>query len=90
MEIMQDEGSRIAQVGASGGSLCIVPDSASWTSLFQSLGFGLVMSRICKTFSQTGASSIMISIKVIFLATIIMIMNMIRIMIMIMTMDIIS
>ena len=44
------------------------------------------MSRICKTCSQIGASSIINSIMVIILITIIMIMNMIMIMIMIMIM----
>ena len=52
------------------------------------------MSRICETFSQIGASSIILSIMVIILITIIMIMIMITIMsvslIMITTMDIIS
>ena len=94
MEIMQEEGSPIAQVGASGGSLSIVPDNTSWTSLLQNQGLGIIMSRICKTFSQIGASSIIISIMLIILITIIMIMNMIMLMIksmiMIMTLTMVS
>ena len=61
VNIMQNVGSPLAQIGASGGSLSIVSCSRSWSGPFQNLGFGIVMSRICKTFSHIGPSSILIS-----------------------------
>ena len=73
-KIMQYDGSPLAQIGASGGSFPIVSCSKSWSWLLHNSGFGVVMSRICRTLLQIGASSIIISIMFIILITIIMIM----------------
>ena len=56
MKIITDDGSPIAQIGASGGSLSIVPCSISWSGPFQNLGSEAVVSRICKTCSQIRVS----------------------------------
>ena len=85
MKIIKDDGSPIAQIGASGGPLSIVSCSKSWSGPIQNLGFGAVMSRICKTFSQIGPSNIIITIIIIVIIIAIIITITITITIIIMT-----
>ena len=57
--------SSLSQILPAGGSYSYAPANKSWSGPFQNLGFGIPMSRICKTLSQIDSPRLLVWIDVI-------------------------
>ena len=54
-----------SRISAAGGSYSYAPANKSWSGPFQNLGFGIPMSRICKTLSQIDSPRLLVWTDVI-------------------------